>query len=539
MVENRSTTIPKIPTVPEEDRTPLVVTLLEICSQQKELVQSLKDEIARLKGQKPKPKIKPSTLEKDPAPKKGNGKPKGKRPGSVKRRKTRELPIHETVVVSPENIPEGSRFKGYADFTVQDIVFRVHNTLYRRERWLTPSGDWLVGKLPKQVAEGHFGPTLVSFILNLNYHGHVTQPLIFEQLRELNIDISAGQVNRIITEDKELFHEEKDSILAVGLEVSSYIQVDDTGARHQGRNGFCTHIGNEFFAWFESTESKSRLNFLILLRGKYSDYVLNSEALEYMGFNKLPKAQQEQLARYDKNIISDEAQWKATLKSLNITAARHVRIATEGALLGSVLEHGVDPDLAILSDDAGQFNLLRHALCWVHAERNINKLVGFTDENREAIEKVQSHIWDFYNKLKAYKKAPSEESKSELEALFDEFFKTETCFVSLNLALKRLHKNKSELLLVLDRPEIPLHNNSSERDIREYVKKRKISGSTRSEDGRQCRDTFTSLKKTCRKLNISFWHYLFDRVSGLFEIPPLSELIRRKALAAETYNHTP
>ena len=534
MDANWPKTIPKIPAVPEEERTPVVVTLLEICSLQKEIVQALKDEIARLKGQKPRPRINPSTLEKGSVKNEGKGKPAGKRPGSAKRRKTRELTIHETVVVPPENLPEGSLFQEYKNYTVQDIVFRGRNTLYRLERWLTPSGDYVVGKLPNEVMEGHFGPTLVSFILSQYHHGHVTQPLILEQLRELNVDISAGQVNRIITENKDRFHEEKDSILAAGLDVSRYVHVDDTGARHQGQNGFCTHIGNELFAWFESTKSKSRINFLTLLRGKHSDYALNSDALEYMRNNKLPTVQQEQLATYDKKILSDEAQWKATLEGLNITVERHVRIATEGALLGSVLEHGLDPGLAIISDDAGQFNVLVHGLCWIHAERTINKLVGFTEENREALAKVRSQIWDFYDELKAYKEAPSEEKKVELEAGFDELFTTETCFVSLNLALKRFHKNKSELLLVLDRPDIPLHNNLSERDIREYVKKRKISGSTRSERGRRCRDTFTSLKKTCRKLGVSFWHYLNDRVYGRGEIPPLSELIRQKAMAADT-----
>jgi hypothetical protein len=103
--------------------------------------------------------------------------------------------------------------------------------------------------------------------------------------------------------------------------------------------------------------------------------------------------------------------------------------------------------------------------------------------------------------------------------------------MTLNLALKRIYKNKSELLLVLERPDIPLHNNLSERDIREYVKKRKISGSTRSDIGRRSRDTFSSLKKTCRKLEVSFWKYLLDRVIGSHQIPLLGELIRQKALA--------
>jgi len=104
----------------------------------------------------------------------------------------------------------------------------------------------------------------------------------------------------------------------------------------------------------------------------------------------------------------------------------------------------------------------------------------------------------------------------------------------LNQALKRLHKNKAELLRVLERPEIPLHNNTSERDIREYVKKRKISGSTRSEDGRRCRDTFASLKKTCRKLGISFWQLLEDRLSGRNTLPPLAALVRLRAAEAHS-----
>src|SRR5262249_57147252 len=87
----------------------------------------------------------------------------------------------------------------------------------------------------------------------------------------------------------------------------------------------------------------------------------------------------------------------------------------------------------------------------------------------------------------------------------------------------------ADLLRVLEHPEVPLHNNGLESDIREYVKRRKISGGTRSEAGRRCRDTFASLKKTCRKLGLRFWDYLQDRVRGLGQIPRLAELIRRKA----------
>ena len=185
----------------------------------------------------------------------------------------------------------------------------------------------------------------------------MTQPLIFEELLELDIDISAGQVNRIITEDKERFHEQKDEILRVGLKVSSYVNVDDTGARHQGRNGYCTHIGNEMFAWLQSTDRKSRINFLELIRAGNTDYVLNDAALEYMNGQKLPKTQLKQLAPFVKTVFKNEAEWKACLDSAGFTNKRHVRIAVEGALLGSLQEpERINPDLAILSDDAAQFS---------------------------------------------------------------------------------------------------------------------------------------------------------------------------------------
>ena len=120
-------------------------------------------------------------------------------------------------------------------------------------------------------------------------------------------------------------------------------------------------------------------------------------------------------------------------------------------------------------------------------------------------------------------------AKKTLTARFDEIFTEKTCFTTLNLALKRLHENKDELLVALERPYIPLHNNLSENDIREYVMRRKRSGSTRSDEGRRCRDTLVSLKKTCRKLGISFWQYLLDRFSGSHKISKLPELIRQRA----------
>ena len=349
---------------------------------------------------------------------------------------------------------------------------------------------------------------------------HVTQPLLLEALHEWGVDISAGQIDRLLTENKAPFHAEKAGLLSAGLSVSDFVHVDDTGARHQGKNGYCTHIGNDFFAWFESTHSKSRINFLQLLRAGYEDYVLDEEALEYLESTALPRSLLPRLRSASPEHFVDQKAWEGHLDTLGITTPRHRQLATEGALLGSVLFHGVPKSLVIVSDDAGQFNLLEHALCWVHAERTIDKIIPYGEKQRQAIQETRTQIWALYKDLKAYKQQPTEEDKTALAARFDTLFTTPTCSTPLNLALGRLHANKAELLLVLERPEIPLHNNLSERDIREYVKRRKISGSTRSEKGRQARDTFISLKKTCRKVGISFWKYLQDRIGHLQGIPP-------------------
>ena len=282
----------------------------------------------------------------------------------------------------------------------------------------------------------------------------------------------------------------------------------------------------------ETTPRKNRINFLQLLRGERTDYVLSSEALTYMSEHKLPQSVWLPLRFSINRVFPNQEQWLAYLKELGIEKKSHVKTATEGALLGAILASGVSSDLGIVSDGAGQFRLLEHGLCWVHAERLINKLIPFTRAQRLAVETVQGEIWDFYQDLKAYKKLTELEQQQEkvkLEQRFDQIFIQNTSFETLNQVLVRLKRRKSELLKVLDKPDLPLHNNASEQDIREFVTKRKISGSTRSEAGRRCRDTFASLKKTCRKLGVSFWDYLTDRVGRTNLIPTLGELITQKA----------
>jgi Transposase IS66 family len=523
-----------LPEIPAEERTPTVLALLDVLKQQQELIQQLRDEIAILKGLKPRPQIKPSQLEKPATDEGEQGKDAGKgkkRPGSQKRPKNANLTIHREVSLPVLDPPPGSVSLGYEEYIVQELVFEARVTRYWRERVRTPAGDTLLAALPDDVLPGlHFGPTLISFMHHQYHHNHVTQPLLREQLCQVGFDISSGQVNRILTEMADVFHQEKEELLPVGLRLSSYVGVDDTGARHEGRNGYCTHIGNEFFAYFESTSSKSRLNFLEILRRPHTDYAVNDVAVAYWQRQELPQELRAKLAAGPQH-FPDAAAWHSRLREVGITTPRHVCIATEGALLGSLIAHGVSPTLAVLSDGARQFDVLVHAACWIHAERPLARMIPCTDEHRECIAKLRQQIWELYQDLKAYRACPEPVKASSLTARFEALVGQRTAFPSVNRVLKEMRGHQSELLRVLERPEVPLHNNTSEAHVRDYVKKRKISGSTRSDLGRRCRDTFASLKKTCRCLAVNFWDYLVDRIRGLGRIPRLVDLLQARVAA--------
>jgi hypothetical protein len=522
-----------LPSIPDAERTPLVETLLGIidllCQRVhtlEETVRQLRDEIAVLKGQSPRPKIAPSALTQPPPLPTPLDQ---KRPGSHKRSKNASFLTPTEVRLPFPDRPPGAVSNGYEEYLVQDLVLEAKVTRYLRERILLPDGSTRLAPLPDAVLPGlHFGPGLLGFILNQHNQCNVTQGKLLEQLHDLGLEISEGELSHLLTDNHDGFHQEKAEVLQAGLQSSVYVGVDDTGARHQGKNGYCTAIGNDLFAYFESTDSKSRLNFLQVLRGPATAYTINEVAVAYWQRQQLAQALVEALQAGPCH-FADAAAWQARLKDLGMTSERHVRIATEGALLGQVIAQGVSPDLVILSDGAEQFNVLAHAACWVHAERPLVRLIPYNDAHRAAIAGVRQHIWELYRDLQAYQTQPEVTQKAVLEARFDALCAQQTVYPSINNVLKEMRQHKSDLLRVLDCPAVPLHNNGTESIIRIYVQKRKISGSTRSAAGRRCRDTFVSLMKTCRKLGISFWQYLQDRLRRRGQIARLAETIRQRA----------
>jgi Transposase IS66 family len=220
--------------------------------------------------------------------------------------------------------PAGSRFRGYGPYLVQDLVLGVRVVRYRRERWLTPAGEMLVAPLPSGV-RGHFGPELRRFVLMQHHQGQVTVERLVTMLQRTGISISKRAVMRLLIAGQDVFLTESREVLRAGLQTARWISVDDTGARHAGKNGFCTQIGNDDFAWFATTPSKSRMNFLDLLRAGHSDYVINEPALAYMRERALAGPVIRLLAADPQRQFADHAAWQCHLERLGITALQVVK----------------------------------------------------------------------------------------------------------------------------------------------------------------------------------------------------------------------
>src|ERR671929_349850 len=262
-------------------------------------IAELKAEVATLKGVKGRPKLKPSGMEKG-----AGSEPGATNRGRGGRGKADRLTVHEERVVEAD-VPVGSRFKGYEDFLVQDLVLRPHVVRLRRERWLTPDGRTVTAPMPAGVV-GHFGPALRRFVPAQYHQGQVTVARLVAQLRAIGVAISKRQIVRLLNEGQDAFLAEAREVLRAGLSAAGWISVDDTGARHRHRNGVCTQLGNEHFAAFATTGSKSRLNFLEVLRAGFADHVVNAEALAYMRQRALAGPVIDRLAPHPERHIADQ-----------------------------------------------------------------------------------------------------------------------------------------------------------------------------------------------------------------------------------------
>lgn len=489
--------------------------------------QGLKDEINRLKGEKGRPDIKPQSpikkgeLHKKPKPDKE----------WEKQSKLDKVKIDDTKIIRYEGaLPDDAQHKGYRSVVVQDIIIKTNNIEFKLERYYSPSeGKTYEAPLPDYI-NGEFGANLKSWVPFWYFHSRMSEEKIHQMLDYIGVRISAGEISNIIIKDHDRFHQEKADIVKAGIQSSSYQHIDDTGARVQGINQYFTVLCNDYFSAFFINPKKDRLTVIgILSQQEELSYLINPYTLSFLEERKLKASI---LSSLDPLLQMGAMTREKFEKGLNLLIpelkGRHKSMILEAAAIAAYQEnHATAAIERLVCDDAKQFyyiTLLR-ALCWIHEERHYAKLTPLIPYHQRLIDNFRSRIWEYYYQLTEYKKNPKEEDKIRLSNLFDEIFSTKTGYDELDNRIELTKEKKDSLLVVLDHPDTPLHNNPAELALRMYVIKRKISFGTRSDEGTKSWETFFTIMDTCRKLGVNFRNYLYDRISKQYKMPSLSSLI--------------
>jgi len=520
-----------------------VVNLLSLLSLRDNKIAELTEEVKALKAALAKKQRVPaepdlggaSQLDKS-AFEKDKSKEKKSSNRTGKRSKKKDLTIHEEKFVKASNVPKDWVLLKHSPVIIEDVIVQAHNVCYQLEVWRSPDGKkQMTAKLPEAFQGHQFGPNLRALCLSLYHDLGSTQPCIANFLKSIDVDISAGTINKMLIANTYLFTQEIEQVLETGKKCSSELRTDDSGAKHNNENYFTNCINTDYFAYFHTSKTKSRINFLEILRQSNPAYTLNQASLDYYESVNCPKGAFELLkkdfAELGSNVLANQEELNAYFENHKITGATTKRIITEGLLIGTIVADGFAPNTIIHSDDAGQFKLFVHSLCWKHIERPLRKLKTYTSLQEEQLNDVKHQFWQLYQKLKKYKLEPDPNLIDTLRSEFDKMCEHRAGFFGLNEIMSNIRKKKEKMLVVLKRPETSLQNNSSERDIRTFVKRRKVSGTTKSEAGLKAKDTFLSLKKTCEKLEISFWEYLKDRIHKTNKIPNLADIVKQKTKA--------
>ena len=484
-------------------------------------IEELKDEISRLNNTPKRPKFRSGGME--PRNRSKKNKP-DHLSDACNLPQAQDNPKKETEEkrIPPDNLPKRSRFKGYQDFTVQEIELHVKETTYKLEVWKAPDGTIHRGQLPKELQGQHFGPELRALVINL-YAQCMTQPCILDFLHGIGIEISSGQVHNILMNESESFSALSEKILSVGLKEAEYIETDDTGAKHRNKNAYCTYIGGQHFSYYKSTQSKSRENFLnILLQGQ-EGYHVNDAMLWHLSGCGVKDHILHLFEECKGKKYKSKQGFQKLLKDLSIVGKKLMKQSLEAAKIGFISKTILKEDQVLLSDRAGQFSILNHAGCWVHMERPLRKIPVMNSIIEADLKGLRSIIWETYRKLKEV--VVKGNSREELVSLYDKIVSTTSSSPQITEVVKNFRNYREELLKALDYPTVPLHNNGSEQSIREMVKRRDVSGSTHSEEGRKFRDGLATVKQTCRKLGISLYSFVLQHFRG--KSLDLSDIVRQ------------
>jgi hypothetical protein len=493
-------------------------------AQLQEKLRQIEDEIRRLKGENPKPEIKPaSTKELNPPPKKKH----------QKKSKNEEIEIDESVEleVPKEDLPKDAKFVGKRKIVIQEMMIKRRNIEFWINRyWSDELGRIIEAEVPAEFKGSQFGPMLRSFIIYQYFKNRVPHAKIRKNLQDWGIEISEGTINNILNDLPTEFADDLGSARRAAIKNCSQIHIDDTGAKFNGKNFHTFVVSNKFYTQYTTGSEKNRWSAAGAIMGGEQQFMINDTAVTFVA-RKLKKPE---ITNYlsklkgDKIFLREEIEQLLRDAPFSRLAKQQQDIIRTGLAVGALRSKSAGPPIHFtISDDAPNFVDLtkNHQLCWVHEIRKYKLCEVFKRIESETLEKLVSEWRKFYGLLLKFKANCSAELRRKIREEFRRICSIKTLVKPLDEQLRRTWENRKSLLLFLKYPQLPLHNNQAELDIRERVIKRKISLQNRSLAGVKAWDLMLSLASTCRKLNLSFWNYLEDRISKRETIPYLGKLV--------------
>lgn len=500
-------------------------------------IQQLRDEISRLKGGSGRPTFPPTrkpaeVVATDHSSERERREPKARR----RRAKVSAIKIdrEEVLPVDRAGLPADAEFKGYVPVMVQDLRLQTDHVRFLKEKFYSETAQrTYLAELPAGYT-GEFGPGLRALALVLYFGGQMTEPKIGELFSHAGVQISTGQVSNLLIKDHAPFHAEKEAVYVAGLQSSPWQHLDDTGSPVAGANHHCHIVDNPLHTTFITTPTKDRLTILDVLRpGQSRVFRLNTEALGYLETAGVSGKTRAKVAALLSEQDRDEATMRAWVDAhLPGLGAQTRKWLLDAAAVAAYHAQTEWPVVRLLiCDGALQFTWVTEdlALCWVHEGRHYKKLLPVVPQHQQLLDDFLGDFWEFYRALLAYRTQPTPAERTRLTGVFETLFATETGYQALDDRIALTRAKHHSLLLVLDHPEIPLHNNPAELGARQRVRKRDISFGNRTAEGTHAWDTFMSLAATTKKLGVNFYQYVHDRISRAHQVPNLADLIDERA----------
>ena len=498
-------------------------------------VQRLKQQLANKKQTKTTNSADDDKLDTDHSSEKHRRKRQQPKPRPAgDRRSFKDLTIHEEIEcpVDPATLPPDAVRVKDESVIVQDIEIKPRNIRFQRHVYYSAAEKKVFrGLLPSGYDAGDFGADLRALILSLKYCGNMSEPKIGEFLQNFDVQISAGSLSNILTNTAQSFEDEFDDLFTAGLASTPYQQTDDTSARVAGKFWHTHIVCNPYYTAFFTRPHKDRLTVLSVLQNTTSPgFRFNAKTLELLEPYEIPQKWQRRVAALGEDVEYDAEACRALLDAwfgVGRTSSARTKIEQAAATVYYQQQTKVPVVETLVCDDAGQFKSITDhlALCWIHAGRHYEKLSPVATRHVDLLDAFREQYWNYYADLQRYRDGPTAAEAERLRRQFDALFSTRTGYTSLDDRIAKTAAKKHELLTVLSHPEVPLHNNASELGARVSARRRDVSLHSKSVRGARAMDIFTTLVQTCKKLRISAYDYLRDRLTRRYAMPSLADQI--------------